>query len=100
MWGNWTGLSRHSLRDHPNFPREGLARSADDPNPNLHRGAAADPRLPLETLLGLLDDEKPAEPAASNPALPVETMQAFSTVPESPDPAGHAPVPRPHPVQA
>ncbi|MFI0406147.1 hypothetical protein [Actinomadura sp. 3N508] len=43
----------------------------------LHRGAAADPRLPLEILLGLLDDDKLAEHAASNPALPVDTMHEF-----------------------
>ncbi|GAA3928298.1 hypothetical protein GCM10023085_06820 [Actinomadura viridis] len=60
----------------PPCPRENRDRhAAERPvRTRCHRGAAADPRLPLETLLELLDDQKLAEPAATDPALPVETM--------------------------
>ncbi|WP_146087395.1 PE-PGRS family protein [Thermomonospora echinospora] len=102
IWGSWKGLSRHRLRAHPNFPRQGLARFADDPNPRMrelvffddqapaeliHRlshdenpearwHALHDARLSLERVIELLQDPDPNlhRGAAADPRLPLETL--------------------------
>ncbi len=88
-----TTMSHFTLQGHPAFPRTGLARLADspdpkaralvtrdpdagtevidrlsrDPDPTVRARAAADPRLSFERLGELLDDLSVAAPAAANP---------------------------------
>ncbi|MFD7866227.1 hypothetical protein [Streptomyces sp. NPDC059783] len=97
----YTGPGRWRLTGHGNFPRTGLARYADDPDPALRRlapldpdagpeavdrltrdadalvraDAARHPRLPGNRLAALLDDAELAGRAAANPALPVARMR-------------------------
>ncbi|MGW2592481.1 hypothetical protein ACWCXC_19705 [Streptomyces sp. NPDC001515] len=97
----YTGPGRWHLTGHAAFPRAGLARYADDPDPALRRlalldpetgpeavdrltrdpdplvraDAARHPRLPGDRLAALLDDTALAGRAAANPALPVPTMR-------------------------
>ncbi len=94
----WSGSLSHvdRPRSHPNFPRNGLLRFADEPNPLLRRlalddpasdadlaemfasdpdemvrsRAAADPRLSSRTLERLLEDPDMRSIAAHNPAVP------------------------------
>lgn len=95
-------VSRGDMLFHPSFPRVGLARYADDPDPRrralvaqdptappdliahlshdehptVRSWMAADARLPTARVLELLDDEPwVAEAAAGNPALPPEAME-------------------------
>jgi hypothetical protein len=83
------------------FPTEGLARFADDPDPAVRQLVARDPcadpslvtrlttnpdatvrqamascpRLPAPRIIALLHDPELAEAAAANPALPVQVMR-------------------------
>ena len=92
--------SRERLGSLPQFPKAGLARFVDHPDPAVRRLVALDPyadaelvgrlsadpdivvrtamadcpRLPLERITALLDDPELAEQAAANPALPAEQM--------------------------
>ncbi|KUL22984.1 hypothetical protein [Actinoplanes awajinensis] len=94
---------RSRLPHLPNFPTEGLARFAGDPDPavrrlavrdphaapelidhltadpdeHVRRAAAACPRLPAARLLALLDDPDLAGAAAANPSLPEPHMWAL-----------------------
>ncbi|MFD8814523.1 PE-PGRS family protein, partial [Streptomyces sp. NPDC059627] len=45
VWRWWTGSLTHPdrPRGHPNFPRQGLVRHADDPSPRMRRLALDDP---------------------------------------------------------
>ncbi|MFE7773917.1 translation initiation factor 2 [Streptomyces sp. NPDC057445] len=97
----YEGKERDLLTENPRFPGAGLAaRFADaddpalrrlatldpglapavadrltrDPDPAIRAAAARHPRLPLDRLLALLDDEAAARDAASNPALPRPVM--------------------------
>ncbi|MFD8996441.1 PE-PGRS family protein [Streptomyces abikoensis] len=104
VWRWWTGSLTHPdrPRGHPNFPRHGLLRYADDPDPRMRRlalddpassselverfsrdqaeevrlRAAEDPRLTAATTVWLLDD--PCEPvrraAALHPRLPARVL--------------------------
>ncbi|MFJ9928516.1 PE-PGRS family protein [Streptomyces misionensis] len=103
VWQWWTGsLSAPDRpRGHPNFPRRGLLRHADDPNPRMrqlaledpestaelverfsrdgneevrHR-AATDPRLTPASAVRLLDDphDRVRHAAAQHPGLPART---------------------------
>ncbi|GAA2393917.1 HEAT repeat domain-containing protein [Dactylosporangium salmoneum] len=91
---------RDRLSALPQFPKAGLARFADHPDPAVRRLVALDPhadaelvgrlsadpdiavrtamagcpRLPLERITALLDAPELAEHAAANPALPAEQM--------------------------
>ncbi|RZT78789.1 hypothetical protein EV382_1982 [Micromonospora violae] len=92
---------RDRLSGLPQFPTDGLARFADDPDPTVRRLVALDPhanpelvdrlstdpsatvrqamasspRLPARRIVALLDDPELAEAAAANPALAVDQMQ-------------------------
>ncbi|MGC9665552.1 hypothetical protein ACNTMW_03240 [Planosporangium sp. 12N6] len=92
---------RDQLSELPQFPTEGLARFADDPDPAVRRLVALDPyadptlvdrlsadpdavvrqamascpRLPVPRIVVLLNDPELAEDAAANPALPVGRMR-------------------------
>jgi hypothetical protein len=92
---------RDRLSELAQFPTEGLARFADDPDPAVRRLVALDPhaepelvdrlstdpdatvrqamasspRLPAQRIIALLDDPELAEAAAANPALTVDQMQ-------------------------
>ncbi|WP_406095849.1 hypothetical protein [Streptomyces sp. NBC_01013] len=96
----YTGRDRWHLTGHGNFPRDGLARFADDEDPAVRRlalldaatppdtadrlthdpdaqvraDAARHPRLPQDRIAALLDDEELSFRAAANPGLPVATM--------------------------
>ncbi|QLH24638.1 PE-PGRS family protein [Streptomyces sp. Rer75] len=50
VWQWWTGSLSHPdrPRSHPNFPRQGLLRHADDPNPRMRQLALDDPESPTE----------------------------------------------------
>ncbi|PAZ17111.1 PE-PGRS family protein [Streptomyces sp. SA15] len=104
VWQWWTGsLSTPDRpRGHPNFPRSGLLRHADDPNPRMRRlalddpestpelverlsrdvseevrcDAAADPRLSAAAAARLLEDphEHVRHFAARHPNLPVRVL--------------------------
>jgi HEAT repeat protein len=92
---------RDRLSELPQFPTEGLARFADDPDPAVRRlvalgpranpelvdrlstdpdatvrqAMACCPRLPVPRIIALLDDPELTEAASANPALPVDQMQ-------------------------
>jgi hypothetical protein len=98
----WSGSLSHPdrPRSHPNFPRAGLLRFAEDPNPLLRRlalddpksdaalaerfvddphdlvraRAAVDPRLSASTLDRLLDEPEQHSRAACNPGLPTARL--------------------------
>ncbi|GAA4239696.1 hypothetical protein GCM10022254_60870 [Actinomadura meridiana] len=72
-----------ALRD-PRLSSQPVVELLEDDNPNLHRGAAADPRLPLPLLLEALEETRLAAAAAKNPALPLDVMHDLL------DRAGHA----------
>ncbi|MEU3447656.1 PE-PGRS family protein [Streptomyces thermolilacinus] len=104
VWRWWDGSFSHPdrPRGHPNFPRAGLLRYADDPSPRMRRlapddpestpelverlsrdhaaevrrRAAEDPRLSPATVVRLLDDvdEGVRVTAARNPALPARAL--------------------------
>ncbi|MFF1716778.1 PE-PGRS family protein [Streptomyces sp. NPDC058268] len=100
VWQWWTGslTAPDRPRGHPNFPRTGLLRYADDPNPRMRRlapddpestpelverlsrdpseevrhRAATDPRLTVASAIRLLDDPRDSvrHAAARHPRLP------------------------------
>ncbi|WP_418960592.1 PE-PGRS family protein [Streptomyces tritici] len=112
VWQWWTGsLSKPGRpRTHPNFPRAGLLRYADDPSPRMRqlalddpestpelverfaldpddevrRRAAEDPRLSPESAVRLLDDadEGIRMLATLHPALPVPVLIGLLREPE------------------
>lgn len=59
-------------RGHPNFPREGLLRYADDPDPRMRRLALDDPDFTPEPVERLSRDrsEEVRHRAATDPRLP------------------------------
>jgi hypothetical protein len=92
--------TRAQLLDHPNFPRAGLARLADspdpwarimvvhdpeaapelierlshDPDPMVRQSTAGDPRLSPARVLEMVDDPSTAGSAAASPHLPLQEM--------------------------
>jgi len=105
LWSWWSGSFSHPgiPRDHPNFPRRGLLRFADDPDPRMRRlalddpdsttdlverfshdpdpnvrgEAAADPRLSPESAVRLAEDADGEEvrwQVWRNPALPTDAL--------------------------
>ncbi|MFE9426898.1 hypothetical protein ACFYNO_28485 [Kitasatospora sp. NPDC006697] len=113
VWSWWQGsLSFPDRpRGHPNFPRDGLLRFAEDPRPRMRElalddpestpelverfardpavevrlRAAGDPRLSPATAVRLLEDEEESvrRRARMNPALPVEVLVAQLRGPQS-----------------
>lgn len=104
VWQWWTGSLSHPdrPRGHPNFPRSGLLRYADDPNPRMRQlalddpestpelverfgrdlaaevrlRAATDPRLTAASAVRMLDDphESIRRAAALHPRLPARVL--------------------------
>jgi hypothetical protein len=119
VWSWWCGSFSFPgrPRNHPNFPKDGLLRFADDPNPSLRllaltdkastpelvdrfaedpelevrEAAAVDPRISPARLVRLLLDERHARTAAQNPAIPIPVMHHMVEL------AQRAPVPQPPP---
>ncbi|WP_329491393.1 PE-PGRS family protein [Kitasatospora sp. NBC_01246] len=113
VWLWWTGSLSVPDRPHghPNFPRAGLLRYADDPNPRLRRLApddpestaelverlgwdtaeevrcrvASDPRLSAASAVRLLDDPGSGvrHAAARNPRLPAAVLVALLREPDT-----------------
>ncbi|MEV0189961.1 hypothetical protein AB0I39_15650 [Kitasatospora purpeofusca] len=108
LWADgWSGTLSFPdrPRNHPNFPRHGLLRFADDPHPRLRllalddpasdaalaerlahdpdpevrRAAHRHPALPPALLAALLRDPATAEDAATNPAIPPAVMHRLVT---------------------
>ena len=48
MLQSWNGYSAARMTEHPNFPRQGALRYADDPNPRLRRLGLLDPKSSAE----------------------------------------------------
>ncbi|MFB6613873.1 PE-PGRS family protein [Streptomyces sp. NPDC056367] len=75
VWTWWTGsLSKPGRpRTHPNFPREGLLRYADDPHGRMRRLALDDPLAPAGLVARFAADRDPEvrRRAAEDPRLPV-----------------------------
>ncbi|MEU6382592.1 PE-PGRS family protein [Streptomyces bauhiniae] len=102
MVRTWKGYSAARMTDHPNFPRQGLLRFADDPDPRTRRLALLDPeatpelverfsrdpdwgirhsalrdaRLSVASLIRLLDDPHHVvrANAAADPRLPARVL--------------------------
>ncbi|MFH8983700.1 hypothetical protein [Streptomyces varsoviensis] len=102
QWWSGSLSTPHRPRGHPNFPRHGLLRYADDPNPRMRRLAlddpastaalvgrlsrdadqhvrcrtAADPRLTAASAVRLLDDPDASvrHAAAQHPELPARVL--------------------------
>ncbi|MFF9869541.1 PE-PGRS family protein [Streptomyces sp. NPDC013953] len=59
MWRTWNGWSRFEMPRHPNFPRRGLLRYADDPDPRMRELARLDPESTAEVVERLGRDPEP-----------------------------------------
>ncbi|MGV9786549.1 PE-PGRS family protein [Streptomyces sp. NPDC003435] len=105
MVRTWNGYSAARMTEHPNFPRQGLLRFADDPDPRTRKLALLDPEAPAElverlsrdadasvrrsalgnerlsaaSVIRLLDDPRSAvrEAAAADPRLPTRVLTAL-----------------------
>ena len=62
-------------------PAELIERLSRDEHPGVRNWVAPDPRLPQERLLELFEDPETAAAAAANPNLPVELMVAILDAP-------------------
>ncbi|MET9427234.1 MULTISPECIES: PE-PGRS family protein [unclassified Streptomyces] len=76
MWESWEGRSAHRMPEHPNFPRAGLVRYADDPRPRMREAALLDPGCPAEVVERLSRDPEEAvrRRALDDPRLSVESV--------------------------
>ncbi|MFK4108416.1 PE-PGRS family protein [Streptomyces sp. NPDC002176] len=105
MVRTWNGYSAARMTEHPNFPRQGLLRFADDPDPRTRGLALLDPeatpelverfsrdadasvrrsaldneRLSVASVIRLLDDPRSSirEAAAADPRLPTRVLTAL-----------------------
>ncbi|MFD8381235.1 PE-PGRS family protein [Streptomyces sp. NPDC059679] len=124
VWGWWTGslTCPDRPRGHPNFPRQGLLRYADDPSPRMRQlalddpestvelverfvrdaddevrlRAAKDPRLPVDSAVRLVDDPEWSirRAAARHPGLPAEALVRLLRDPATAEEAaGHPALP-------
>ncbi|ORT53875.1 hypothetical protein [Streptomyces sp. CB03238] len=76
MWETWDGRSARRLPEHPNFPRAGLLRCADDPRPRMREAALLDPDCPPAVVdrLGRDPDEAVRRRALEHPRLSVASV--------------------------
>lgn len=86
VWTWWTGSlsSPGRPRTHPNFPREGLLRYADDPHGRMRRLALDDPLAPAGLVARFAADRDPEvrHRAAEDPRLPVADAVRMTEDPE------------------
>ncbi|MFD8636564.1 PE-PGRS family protein [Streptomyces sp. NPDC059533] len=86
VWTWWTGSlsSPGRPRTHPNFPREGLLRYADDPHGRMRRLALDDPLAPAELVARFARDRDPEVRgrAAEDPRLPAADAARMTEDPE------------------
>ncbi|MFJ8011496.1 PE-PGRS family protein [Streptomyces sp. NPDC096339] len=86
VWTWWTGSmsSPGRPRTHPNFPREGMLRYADDPHGRMRRLALDDPLAPAELVARFAADRDPEvrHRAAEDPRLPVADAVRMTEDPE------------------
>ncbi|MEZ0109428.1 hypothetical protein ABH920_003442 [Catenulispora sp. EB89] len=96
----WTGsLSAPDVpRRHPNFPKRGLLRFADDPNPNLRRLALDDPDSTADLVERFIDDpdENVRYRATSDPRISARTAERLLSEPERRDTVAANPGLPPH----
>ena len=77
MAQDWDGYSAPRIIEHPNFPRQGTLRFADDPNPNARRLALLDPKSTAELVERLSRD---ADPGIRRRALRDQRLSAASVI--------------------
>ncbi|WP_329389311.1 PE-PGRS family protein [Streptomyces sp. NBC_01351] len=86
VWTWWTGSlsSPGRPRSHPNFPREGMLRYADDPHGRMRRLALDDPLSPPELVARFARDRDPEvrHRAAEDPRLPIEDAARLTEDPD------------------
>ncbi|MGW3241159.1 PE-PGRS family protein [Streptomyces sp. NPDC001070] len=88
VWGWWTGSFSvpDRPRGHPNFPRAGLLRFADDPDPRMRRLALEDPESAPELvdLFSRDPDEEVRMRAAEDPRLTAAAAARLADDPSAP----------------
>ncbi|MFG3043845.1 PE-PGRS family protein [Streptomyces sp. NPDC048241] len=77
MVRSWNGYSAARMTDHPNFPREGLLRFADDPDPGTRKLTLLDPEAPAELVERLSRD---ADATVRRSALDSERLSVASVI--------------------
>ncbi|MFJ6843470.1 PE-PGRS family protein [Streptomyces griseoluteus] len=73
----WDGYSAARMTAHPNFPRRGTLRLADDPDPRTRKLALLDPEAPAELVERFSRD---ADPGVRRSALGHERLSAASVI--------------------
>ncbi|MFJ3659206.1 PE-PGRS family protein [Streptomyces sp. NPDC090119] len=77
MVRSWNGYSAARMIEHPNFPRQGLLRFADDPDPDTRKLTLLDPEAPAELVERLSRD---ADAGVRRSALDSERLSAVSVI--------------------
>ncbi|NEB91756.1 PE-PGRS family protein [Streptomyces bauhiniae] len=77
MVRSWNGYSSARMIEHPNFPRQGALRFADDPDPRTRRLALLDPEAPTELVERFSRD---ADASVRRAALDDERLSVASLV--------------------
>ncbi|MFD6024130.1 PE-PGRS family protein [Streptomyces griseoluteus] len=73
----WDGYSAARMTAHPNFPRQGTLRFADDPDPRTRKLALLDPEAPAELVERFSRD---ADPGVRRSALGHERLSVASVI--------------------